>query len=302
MGVLNKKILAYGGLVFMSSFIISMYDNISQRKTQKFYTPHNNYLSFTIEKNNKENNKDSIIEYLYHIEDHFGFKEHTLYAIAKQESSLNQKAKSHADAYGVMQVRKIALEELKRIYNKSKNLIETYIEEDSLEYVDFRYPETYNDIEIKKHVPKQKETDLKYFYIPVYLALKSIDIENINFNEVVRDYKKNIEVGGAYLFMIKKYFSTLMVMKTKKGPKLIRRPESFFEHYPHLRVIPEEYGDIEYWVIYNMGFTKAKRLFEKKIYYSTIRKSLPWETEVGIENIRKYYSIAKRNHPRVASK
>ncbi len=302
MGALNKKILVYGGLVFMSSFIISAYDNIIQRKTQKFYIPHNDHILSIVERDSKKDLKENIIEHLYYVEDYFGFEEHTLYAIAKQESGLNQKAKSHANAYGVMQVRKIALEELKRIYNKSKSLIEAHIEEYSLEYVDFRYPETYNEVEIKKHLSKQKEIDLRYFYVPVYLALRSIDIENISFNEVVRDYKKNIEVGGAYLFLIKKYFSTLMVMKTKKGPRLIRRPEQFFEQYPHLRVIPEEYGDIEYWVIYNMGFTKAKRLFEKKIYYSTIRKSLPWETEAGIENIRKYYYLAKKNHPRVASK
>ena len=216
-----------------------------------------------------------------------------LKAIAFAESSFNANARSHSNAYGVMQVKRIAYEEVKRIYNLSKNKLNTY----GVENIYACHPSdltTFMSIlKINKEVSVKEEKDVRYVYAPFFLLTKHLYPYGFpEWKRVKNNPLDNAKIGTLYFYYLYLTYGHLQAIKTGKKIKYIRRdPPYFNSDKEKYRLFPPE----KLWLLYNLGPAKLKE-FERKgistLY--TLVKHLPAETKTGLRNIQRYLQDSEK--------
>lgn len=210
-----------------------------------------------------------------------------LKAVAFTESNFNPFAKSHADAYGIMQVKKIAYKEVIRLYHLSKRKLEKY-DVKNVYVCDPSNLTTFKTIlKINKPIQPKEIKEVRYIYAPFFLLVKHLypygfpEWEKVKYNAI-----DNAKIGTLYFYYLYLKYGHIQAIKDGKNIRYVRRDPSFFEkHGEKYRLIPKEY----LWILYNLGPTRI-RMFEKRgigTLYSLIRGS-PRETKNGLKKIHKY--------------
>jgi len=143
-------------------------------------------------------------------------------AVAYAESRFNQQAVSYANAYGVMQVKKIAYDEVLRIYNIAKKHGKKWGK-----YLPY---ERWEDPGNWRHYESLKVGDeIKYVYLPFYFTWKTFFGNHIpSWEEVKKDPVTNIFIGTLYLLYLEQKYGRYQPIKTSKGIKYVKRKPSFF--------------------------------------------------------------------------
>ncbi len=216
-----------------------------------------------------------------------------LKAVAFAESSFNANAKSRSNAYGVMQLKRIAYEEVKRIYAISKNKLDA----SGTENIYACHPSdltTFTSIlKINKKLSVKEEKDIRYVYAPFFLLTKHFYPYGFpTWKEVKSNALDNAKIGTLYFYYLYLTYGHLQAIKVGKNVKYVRREPSYFtpdkEKY---RLFPPE----KLWLLYNLGPAKLKKFERKGIgtLYALIRH-LPTETKIGLRNIQKYLKNSER--------
>jgi len=260
----------------------------NKKHSDGLYLPIKNRHDITQKTKNKENiSKRDLIKYLSSLEKEFGFKKGFLIGVAHIESDFNYDAVSHKKAYGVLQIKREAFDDLKRIYSLSKHYVEKYVEKSSLSFVNIKNPYTFEFVKLRgKGLDKKLERDIKYYYVPVFIALnKHKEILHKSWRDVASNPINNALSGALYMYVIKTDLNTLQLIKEKGKYKLIRRPPSHFENKDYLKIIPETH-QIYLWIVYNMGITRFKEYLKKYGHLWEVLRHIPRETRKGMSKLR----------------